>query len=182
MISGVDEVGRGALAGPIVAAAVVMPAGMNIAGVKDSKKIPKKNHRLLYKRISELVFDYSFAVLSPQIIDSYGIQYANLLVLHEAVKRLSIKPDFVLSDWFSLSECQISNLAVKKGDERSMAIACASVLAKYFRDRIMASYHTGMYSQYAFNTNAGYGTEQHLKAIKNYGICNIHRKSFTRGI
>jgi ribonuclease HII len=178
LIAGVDEVGRGAIAGPIVAAAILVPAGLFIRGIGDSKQIPKRKHQELYDNITAVAFDYAFAAVSNLEIDQIGIQAANQKVLAQSVARLRLAPKFVLSDWFPIACTFGKNVPVKRGDETSMAIASASILAKFFRDRIMRAFHHAGMQGYGFITNAGYGTQEHFKAIKLLGMSPIHRRSF----
>lgn len=185
LIAGVDEVGRGPLAGPIVAAAVILKYDNLetnlIEGINDSKKLSEKKRTELDSIIKEKAVAYNIAVISNTEIDSRGIAWCNNEVLKRAVENLKIKPDFVISDGYSVKGLEISNEYFHKGDSKSAAIACASIIAKVFRDSLMKEYHNA-YKEYNFEKNVGYGSAEHIAAIKKHGITEIHRKSFLKNI
>ncbi|WP_411682978.1 ribonuclease HII [Clostridium thailandense] len=185
-VAGVDEVGRGPLAGPIAAAAVVLKLNYEkdeeiILGVKDSKKLSAKNRELLSKLIKEKAVSYNIALLNSSEIDNRGIAWCNNEVLRRAVLGLKVAPDIVLSDGYAVKNLNIHNEFIIKGDAKSASIACASIIAKVYRDNLMREY-SNMYTHYGFENNAGYGTEEHIQAIKKFGTCRIHRMSFLKNI
>lgn len=186
IIAGVDEVGRGPLAGPIVAAAVSLPLKcVNnenlILNINDSKKLTAKKRRELSAIIKEKAISYSIVEIDNISIDNNGIAWCNNEVLKRSALSLNVKPQLVISDGYAVKGLPINNKFVIKGDSKSASIACASIIAKVYRDELMVKYHE-MYSQYGFNKNAGYGTEEHIAAIKKYGPTPIHRRSFLRNI
>jgi ribonuclease HII len=185
-VAGVDEVGRGPLAGPIAAAAVILKLQYEehselILGMKDSKKLSVKNRDRLAEIIKGKAIDYSIAVINSSQVDERGISWCNNEVLKRAVLGLKFTPDIVLSDGYAVKNLNIDNEFIIKGDTKSASIACASIIAKVYRDNLMKEYDN-IYSYYGFSKNAGYGTEEHIKAIKQYGICKIHRVSFLKNI
>ncbi|NMM65674.1 ribonuclease HII [Clostridium sp. P21] len=185
-VAGVDEVGRGPLAGPIAAGSVVLDLRNKdcrdlIFGIKDSKKLSSANREKLAKIIKNKAISYNIAVINNVEIDERGIAWCNNEVLKRAACGLKVTPDLVLSDGYAVKNLNIENEFVIKGDAKSASIACASIIAKVYRDNLMKEY-AKMYPQYGFERNAGYGTEEHIKAIKEYGICKIHRKSFLKNI
>lgn len=185
-VAGVDEVGRGPLAGPIAAAAVVLKLNYKedndlILGIKDSKKLSPKKREILSNIIKEKAVSYNIAVLNSNEIDDKGIAWCNNEVLRRAVLGLKVPPDIVLSDGYAVKNLNIDNEFVIKGDARSASIAAASIIAKVYRDNLMREY-SSIYPHYGFENNAGYGTEEHIQAIKKLGICKIHRMSFLRNI
>lgn len=175
-IAGIDEVGRGPLAGPVVTACVVMPYDEMINGVFDSKKVSKKNRERLFEEIKQKAISYSISVKNQDVIDEINILNATKQCMKESFSALSITPDLLLVDAVELNICN-NELAIIKGDATSYAIACASILAKVFRDRLMEDY-AKIYTNYDFENNVGYGTKKHIEAIKTYGITPIHRLSF----
>ncbi|MBL4934912.1 ribonuclease HII [Clostridium sp. YIM B02515] len=185
-IAGVDEVGRGPLAGPIVAAAVVLNLNTTkdselILGIKDSKKLSSKAREELSSKIMKKAISYSFSVIDSNEIDSKGIAWCNNEVFKIAVSKLNTLPNLVLSDGYPIKNFKIKNNYVIKGDEKSASIACASIIAKVYRDNIMKDY-SKIYPEYSFEENSGYGTKEHIDAIKKYGPCKIHRMYFLRNI
>lgn len=178
-ICGVDEVGRGPLAGPVVCAAVIMPLGEVIQGVDDSKKLSPKKRELLSERILEKAVACRICLIEPQIIDEINILEATKLCMKNAVEGLSVPPDFVMTDGNMTLDISIPQRSFVKGDARSCTIGAASIAAKVYRDRLMKEY-AEVYPQYGFERNAGYGTAAHIAAIQKYGLCPIHRRSFTR--
>lgn len=177
MIAGADESGRGCLAGPLVAASVILPKNTTIKGLRDSKQLSPQKRKSLYLIILDKALSYRVESVSNVIIDTDGLHQANLNALKQSINNLSIKPDFALIDGYSLSNLDISCLRVIKGDIVSASISAASIIAKVHRDRIMEAYHQ-IYPQYGFNNHKGYGSKKHFFAIKEHGLTNIHRKSF----
>ncbi|WP_102400657.1 ribonuclease HII [Haloimpatiens massiliensis] len=185
-VIGTDEVGRGPLAGPIVAAAVVLDLnGMDtkemILGLNDSKKLTAKKREELSKIIKKKALAYKICLINNNEIDTKGIGWCNNQVLLEAAEGIDLKPSIVLSDGYKIKGVSLPNKAVVKGDSKSASIACASILAKVYRDNIMIEY-ANSYEGYGFHKNMGYGTEEHIKAIKSKGITSIHRMSFLKNI
>lgn len=178
-ICGVDEVGRGPLAGPVVCAAVIMPLNDVILGVDDSKKLSAKKRESLYNLIKEKAIAYAICRVEPQVIDEINILEATKLCMKNAVESLSVKPDFVLTDGNMTLDISVEQKSVIKGDANSYSIGAASIIAKVFRDDIMDKY-AEIYPEYAFEKNKGYGTAAHINGIKEAGLCPIHRRSFTK--
>lgn len=185
-IAGVDEVGRGPLAGPIVAASVILKLDYKndkdlILGIKDSKKLTEKSREQLDRIIKEKALSYNIFEIGNDEIDTKGIAWCNNEVLKKAVAGLNIEPALVLSDGYPIKNCDIDNEFVIKGDIKSASIACASIIAKVYRDNLMKEYHK-VYPNYGFDRNVGYGTKDHIEAIKKYGYTKIHRMSFLKNI
>lgn len=185
-ICGVDEVGRGPLAGPIAAGAVILNNNIVndkdiILGIKDSKKLSSKSREELSEIIKDKAIAYNVTLLNNTEIDTRGIAWCNNEVLKRAALGLKYTPDIVLSDGYAVKNLQIQNEFIIKGDAKSASIACASILAKVYRDNLMKEYAI-MYPEYRFENNAGYGTQEHIEAIKKYGPCKIHRMSFLNNI
>lgn len=175
-IAGVDEAGRGPLAGPLVVSAVIFEKGEKIPIVNDSKKLTAKQRELLYDQILLMAKKYSIIELSEDEIDSLNILQATHKGMRMAVKELEIA-EFALIDGLPVSNMPTKSKAIVKGDAKSATIAAASILAKVYRDRLMDKY-ADLYPQYGFERNKGYGTAEHLKALKEYGVLPIHRKTF----
>ena len=173
---GIDEVGRGPLAGPVVTACVVMPYDKMLDGVFDSKKVTKKNRERLFEEIKNTAISYSINVQNQDVIDEINILNATKKSMEQSFNELTIKADLLLVDAVKLNICE-NEQAIIKGDATSYAIACASILAKVFRDKLMEDY-AKTYKNYDFENNVGYGTKKHMEAIKQYGITPIHRLSF----
>ena len=178
-ICGVDEVGRGPLAGPVVCCAVIMPLDDIIEGVDDSKKVSIKKREKLAEIIQEKAIACHICRVEPEIIDEINILEATKLCMKRAVEGLSVKPDFVLTDGNMTLDISIPQESIVKGDARSYSIGAASIAAKVFRDKIMDEYAL-IYPRYGFEKNKGYGTADHIKGIKEAGLCAIHRRSFTK--
>jgi len=179
-ICGIDEAGRGPLAGPVVVAGVIMPQNSMIEFVNDSKKVTEKRREKLYDVIKEEAISYSIAVIDQDVIDEINILNATKKGVTEVVDGLEIKPDLILVDALEhINTRGIPYEPLIKGDARCYNIAAASILAKVTRDRIMRQWDE-IYPQYGFLSNKGYGTAKHIEAIKEYGLCPIHRKSFTK--
>lgn len=180
LICGVDEAGRGPLAGPVCAAAVILPKDLEIPGLNDSKKLTEKKREALYDIITEQALAYGIAMASEQEIDEINILQATFLAMKRAVEALPIKPDFVLID--GNREPDLGDLPLKtivKGDSRSANIAAASILAKVTRDRYMMELDNE-YSQYGFAVHKGYGTQKHYEALREHGHCPAHRRTFLK--
>ena len=175
-IAGIDEVGRGPLAGPVIAAAVILDRKNIPEGINDSKKIPKAKRILLAEKIKENSI-YAYGAASEIEIDEINILQASLLAMKRASDRLSVVPKTTLIDGNFKPEIKNNTISIIKGDSKSVSIAAASILAKVYRDEIMLKY-SKQFPEYGFQTNSGYGTKEHLSALKNYGITPIHRKSF----
>lgn len=181
-VCGVDEAGRGPLAGPVFAAAVILPKGHIVEGVNDSKKLSEKKRDMLYDKIIDECAAYSIGVATEKEIDEINILQATLLAMKRAVEGLEIKPDFVLVDGNQtppINNAEI--LTVVKGDAKSASIAAASIIAKVSRDRYMLKL-AEKYPQYAFERHKGYGTKLHYEKIAEYGICDAHRKTFLKKV
>lgn len=176
-IAGVDEAGRGPLAGPVVAAAVIFSPGTLISGLNDSKKLSKSIRERLFDQVVYHARCYSIASASCHEIDRVNIHAASMLAMRRALEKLSIRPDYILVDGFKIGESSIRQKAIKGGDCLSLSIAAASVLAKVSRDAIMAELHR-KYPAYDFVRNKGYGTEEHRQALLEHGPCPEHRRSF----
>lgn len=181
-ICGVDEAGRGPLAGPVCAAAVILPEGAVIAGLDDSKKLTEKKREKLYDIIKTTAVAYSVAYGTLEEIETVNILEATYLAMNRAIEGLNIKPDFALIDGNRVPRgIKIPCETIVKGDSKSMSVAAASVLAKVTRDRLMLEYDK-KYPKYNFKKHKGYGTKEHTKLIKQYGPCEIHRLSFLKNI
>lgn len=175
-IAGIDEVGRGPLAGPVIAAAVILDRKNIPEGINDSKKIPKAKRILLAEKIKKNSI-YAYGAASEIEIDEINILQASLLAMKRASDRLSVVPKTTLIDGNFKPDIKNNTISIIKGDSKSVSIAAASILAKVYRDEIMLKY-SKQFPEYGFQTNSGYGTKEHLSALKNYGITPIHRKSF----
>lgn len=181
MVAGVDEVGRGPLAGPVMTAAVILPKKCSISGINDSKKLTPKKREELYDVIIENAVAYAFGSVSAERIDQINILRATLEAMKMAIDRLQMPPDFVLADALTIPRLAIAQQGIIKGDEKSISIGAASIIAKVERDRLMVEMD-GLYPQYGFGENKGYGTKAHIHAIESYGLCPIHRRSFVKNI
>lgn len=177
-IAGVDEAGRGPLAGPVVAAAVILPADYRNRRIKDSKLLTDIAREQLFIEIKNVAVSYAIGIVGWKEIDEMNILEASKLAMRQAVLKLDPAPDFILSDAVPLNVMGIPQKAVIHGDRKVFCIAAASILAKVSRDRLMLKYHK-KYPQYGFAEHMGYGTEIHLSAIKKHGPCPIHRLSFS---
>lgn len=179
-ICGIDEAGRGPLAGPVVIAGVIMPKDSMIEGVNDSKKVSEKKREKLYDQIIEEAISYSVAIIGQDVIDDINILNATKQGVTEVVDGLDIKPDLILVDALThINTRGIPYDSIIKGDAKCYNIAAASILAKVTRDRIMRQWDE-VYPEYGFIQHKGYGTVKHIEAIKQYGLTPIHRKSFTK--
>lgn len=176
-ICGIDEVGRGQLAGPVVAAAVILPPDCGILYINDSKKLSEKKREELYPLIMEQALAVGIGQASPERIDEINILQATYEAMREAIHKLSIRPDILLNDAVEIPEVDIVQVPIIKGDAKSISIAAASIVAKVTRDRMMIEYDAAM-PEYGFASNKGYGTAAHIAALKANGPTEIHRKSF----
>ena len=181
-ICGIDEAGRGPLAGPVVVAAVIMPKDSMIEGVNDSKKVSEKKREKLYELIIEEAISYSVGIVDQNEIDRINILNATKEGLTEAVRTLKVKPELILVDALTnIDTCGVPYQSIIKGDAKSYSIAAASIIAKVTRDRIMREWDK-VYPQYGFEKHKGYGTAAHISAIKENGLCPLHRLSFVKNI
>ncbi len=181
VICGVDEAGRGPLAGPVYAAAVILPSDCVIEGLNDSKKLTEKKREALFDKIKEKALVYGIASADEKEIDEINILNATFLAMKRAIDSLSVKPDLALIDGNQKPHTDIEEVTVIKGDAKSMSIAAASVLAKVSRDRFMLEM-AEKYPQYEFARHKGYGTKLHYEKIAQYGVCDIHRRTFLKKI
>lgn len=178
-IAGIDEVGRGPLAGPVVAACVILPENCKITGLNDSKKIPKSKHELIFNQVIEQALSVGIGLMTNEVIDEVNIYQATKLAMQAAINNLQgdiLKPDFLLIDAMQLDN-SIPQESIIKGDANSLSIAAASIVAKVTRDRLMADYDKA-YPGYDFAKNAGYGTKNHLDGLRKLGVTEIHRRTF----
>lgn len=180
-ICGVDEAGRGPLAGPVFAAAVVLPPNLMIDGLNDSKKLSEKKREILYDEIKSLAVACNVAFATEREIDEINILNATFLAMKRAVAGLNLQPDVVLVDGNRSPDLNVPTQTIVKGDSLSASIAAASILAKVERDRLMKNL-SKKYPEYNFEKHKGYGTKMHIDLIKKYGPCEIHRKSFLKKI
>lgn len=176
-IAGVDEAGRGPLAGPVIAAAVILPIGCYIPKLNDSKKLSAAAREKIYEQILQQAIAVSRSLIDEKTIDRINIYQASMNAMYNAIYSLSIKPQQVLIDATPLNALDIPHLSIIKGDAKSASIAAASIVAKVERDRLMDEYDK-QYPQYGFSSHKGYGTQQHVDALKKYGPCTLHRRSF----
>ena len=175
-IAGVDEVGRGPLAGPVVAAAVILPKNCKIKGLNDSKKIPKKKHEEIFQAVKNNALAVGIGIMDNHVIDQVNIYEATKLAMKEAISQLQPQPEHLLIDAMKL-DLPISQTSIIKGDANSLSIAAASIVAKVTRDKIMANYDQE-FPGYDFGQNAGYGTAKHIDGLEKNGVTPIHRTSF----
>ncbi|WP_031555859.1 ribonuclease HII [Lachnospira multipara] len=176
-IAGIDEVGRGPLAGPVVTACVIMPKDVRIPYVNDSKKVTEKRREELYDIIKEKALTIGIGIASEKRIDEINILQATYEAMREAINNLEIKPDILLNDAVNIPGVDIKQVPIIKGDAKSFTIACASIIAKVTRDRMMVELDK-KYPNYGFAKNKGYGTKQHTDALREFGPCEIHRRTF----
>lgn len=178
-ICGIDEAGRGPLAGPVVAGAVILPKDCQILFLNDSKKLSEKKRELLFDEIREKAVSFGVGIIGPGRIDEINILQATYEAMREAVASLSVVPDLLLNDAVTIPELDLNQLPIIKGDGKSVSIAAASILAKVTRDRMMAEYDA-LFPQYGFAKHKGYGTAAHIQALKEHGPCPIHRNTFIK--
>lgn len=179
VIAGVDEAGRGPLAGDVYAAAVILPKGLIIEGLNDSKKISEKKRDALYDVIKEKAVAWAVATASVDEIDEYNIRNATYMAMNRALSDLKTKIDYVLVDGDCIKDCEYPYSCIVKGDSKSASISAASILAKVTRDRYMLSL-SEKYPQYQFEKHKGYGTALHIEMLKKYGASEVHRKTFIK--
>ena len=180
-IAGVDEVGRGPLAGPVVAAAVILPKDCEILYINDSKKLSKKKRELIADEIAEKAIATGLGLVSPSRIDEINILQATYEAMRLSIEDLSVSPDLLLVDALTIPGIDIEQIPIVKGDTKSISIAAASILAKVTRDRMMAEYDE-RWPRYDFAKNSGYGTKSHREALQELGVTPIHRRTFVKGI
>lgn len=180
-ICGIDEVGRGPLAGPVCAGAVILPKDCDILYLNDSKQLSAKKREELSAEIKEKALAVSTALVSPEDIDELNILQATYKAMRIAINNLKIKPDILLNDAVNIPEVSIKQVGIIKGDAKSASIAAASIVAKVERDNLMEKYGE-LYPEYGFASNKGYGSKEHIEALKKYGPCPIHRRSFIKGL
>jgi len=177
VIAGVDEAGRGPLAGPVVAGAVILGSSFDLPGIRDSKQMTAKRREEAFSVIQREALATGIGVVSNQYIDQFNILKASLEAMSRAIRALDPRPEFLLVDGIHPVPLSIPQKCLKKGDQICRSISAASILAKVYRDRIMLAFH-GMYPGYGFDRNMGYGTGRHLDALRAYGPCPIHRLTF----
>ena len=177
-IAGIDEAGRGPLAGPVVAAAVILPEDAFLMYLDDSKKVTEKRREVLFDQIRESAVSYGIGMASPERIDAINILQATYEAMRQAIAALDPAPAILLNDAVTIPAVGIAQVPIIKGDSKSVSIAAASILAKVTRDRMMKELDT-VYPEYGFAKHKGYGTADHIAAIRKYGLCPIHRRSFT---
>lgn len=178
-ICGIDEVGRGPLAGPVVVGAVILPKDCDILYINDSKKLSEKKREELYEVIMEKALAVGLGYSTPERIDEINILQATYEAMREAIGKLSVTPDILLNDAVTIPEVKIRQVPIIKGDAKSISIGAASIVAKVTRDRLMVQYDE-VYPMYGFASNKGYGAQAHIEALKEYGPCPIHRRSFIK--
>ena len=179
-IAGIDEAGRGPLAGPVVVGIAIMKPESFIEGINDSKKISEKKRELLYEKITNEAIDWSVGIIDQNEIDEINILNATKKALHMAINTLKVKPERILVDALEhIDTCGIPYTSIIKGDAKIYSISAASIIAKVTRDRIMQEYDE-IYPEYGFASHKGYGTAKHIQAIKEYGPCLLHRKTFIK--
>ncbi len=179
LICGIDEAGRGPLAGPVAAGAVILPKDCVIFGLNDSKKLSPRRREELYLEITEKAVAWGVGLVSPQRIDEINILQADYEAMCEAIGKLSVMPEILLNDAVKIPQVKIPQVPIVKGDSASVSIAAASILAKVTRDRLMDEYDD-VFPEYGFASHKGYGTAAHYEALKKYGPCSIHRRSFLK--
>jgi len=178
-ICGIDEAGRGPLSGPVVAGAVILPKGCRILYVNDSKKLSEKKRSELYDIIMQEAISVGVGIISPARIDEINILQATYEAMREAIQKLTITPDILLNDAVTIPRIDIAQVPIIKGDAKSLTIGAASIIAKVTRDRMMIEY-ADIFPEYGFEKHKGYGTAAHIQALKEFGPCPIHRRSFIK--
>lgn len=178
-LCGIDEAGRGPLAGPVVAGAVILPKDCQILYLNDSKKLSEKRREELFLEIQEKAVSFGVGIVSPSRIDEINILQATYEAMREAVACLSVTPDLLLNDAVTIPGIRITQIPIVKGDAKSISIAAASIMAKVTRDHMMVEYD-GLYPEYGFARHKGYGTAAHIQTLKEIGPCPIHRRSFIK--
>lgn len=178
LIAGLDEAGKGAWAGPVVAAAVILPPELKLSGLRDSKLLTSTQRKEFYLEITKKAISWSVGVISEKTIDRIGIVLANIQAMEKSLNRLTVDPDYLLIDYFKLKNVKIPYRSLVNGDQMVSTIAAASIIAKVTRDHIMIEAHK-YHPKYDFHVHKGYGTDRHHKMILRYGICDLHRRSFS---
>ena len=178
-ICGIDEAGRGPLAGPVVAGAVILPKDCEILFLNDSKKLSEKRRDALFDEIKEKAVAWKVGIVGPDVIDEINILQATYQAMRQAIEGLSVLPDLLLNDAVTIPDVEINQIPIVKGDAKSVSIAAASIMAKVTRDRMMAEYDV-LFPEYGFAKHKGYGTAAHIAALKELGPCPIHRRSFIK--
>ncbi len=178
-VCGIDEVGRGPLAGPVVAGAVILPKDCDLLYLNDSKQLSARRREELYPQIMEKAVAVGLGFVGPERIDEINILQATYEAMREAINKLAVKPDILLNDAVTIPGVKIRQVPIIKGDAKSASIAAASIVAKVTRDRLMMQYD-GLYPEYGFRSNVGYGAAKHIEALRKYGPTPIHRKTFIR--
>ena len=181
LICGIDEAGRGPLAGPVVAGAVILPKNSRILYLNDSKKLSEKRREELFVRIQKEALAWSVGIAEPERIDEINILQATYEAMRKAIQGLPQKPDLLLNDAVTIPDVEIVQIPIVKGDAKSLSIAAASILAKVTRDHMMMEYDM-IYPEYGFGKHKGYGTAAHMEAIRRFGPCPIHRRTFIKKI
>ena len=181
LICGIDEAGRGPLAGPVVAGAVILPKNSRILYLNDSKKLSEKRREELFVRIQKEALAWSVGIAGPERIDEINILQATYEAMRKAIQGLPQKPDLLLNDAVTIPDVEIVQIPIVKGDAKSLSIAAASILAKVTRDHMMMEYDK-IYPEYGFGKHKGYGTAAHMEAIRRFGPCPIHRRTFIKKI
>ena len=177
LVAGIDEAGRGPLAGPVVAAVAILPPFEKIEGIKDSKKLSPTKREKLFEIITRESLDWGVGIVSERIIEEVNILQATRLAMLKALRDLKILPEFLLIDGPISLDVKISQKPIIKGDEKSLSIGAASIIAKVLRDRLMQKYHK-LFPKYGFSDNKGYPTPKHIRALNTYGPCPIHRRTY----
>lgn len=180
-ICGIDEVGRGPLAGPVVACAIILPKDINLLYINDSKQVSEKKREELYNEIIQQAISVGIGCVDHEVIDKINILQATYEAMRQAIQKLSPQPDLLLNDAVKIPKVSIRQIPIIKGDAKSVSIAAASIVAKVTRDKMMEAYET-KYPGYGFASNKGYGSAEHIAALKRLGPCKIHRKSFIKNL
>jgi ribonuclease HII len=178
-VAGIDEVGRGPLAGPVVTCSVILPKDCFILGINDSKKLSEAKREELYIKIKQEAIAISIGIIDVDTIDHINILQATYKAMQQSIEKLSQKPDILLVDAVTIPNIDIEQVGIIKGDAKSITIGAASIVAKVTRDHMMNDYHQ-LFPEYGFDKNKGYGTAEHIEAIKKYGLCPIHRRTFVK--
>lgn len=178
-IAGIDEVGRGPLAGPVVTSAVVLPDDCILLDINDSKKLSEKKREQLFEQILNIAIEIKTSMYTNIEIDNLNILKATILSMEKCINSFQTKLDYIIIDALNLKNIKINQISLIKADAKSISVAAASIIAKVTRDKLMLNYHK-IYPEYGFDKNKGYGTKEHILAIKKYGPCPIHRKSFLK--
>lgn len=180
-IAGIDEVGRGPLAGPVMTCAVILPKDCNVLGINDSKKLSASQRKNICIQLKKIAIDISISKVEADEIDKINILQSVYKSMKQSVNNLNTKPDIVLVDAVSIPDINVEQLSIVKGDAKSISIAAASIIAKVTRDKLMDEYNK-KYPEYGFERNKGYGTKEHIDAIKEHGLCPIHRRTFVKNL